>query len=124
MAFVQELNISYLKIFGCALYVSIASPQHTKMGPQRRMGIYVGYESPSTIKDLKLMTGDLFTTRFVHFYFDESMYSVLGRENKQLKKNIDRNALSLSHLDPHTNKCKLEVKKIIYLQNINGVFTH
>ena len=33
----QELNLSHLKIFGCALYVPIAPLQRTKMGPQRRM---------------------------------------------------------------------------------------
>ena len=82
MAFVQELNISYLKIFGCALYVSIASPQHTKMGTQRRMGIYVGYESPFIIKHLEPMTGHIFTTRFVDCQFDESVYPTLGGEHK------------------------------------------
>ena len=42
----REPNISHLKIFGCAVYVPIAPPQRTKMGPQRRMGIYVGFECP------------------------------------------------------------------------------
>ena len=45
----HEPNISHLKIFGCAIYVPIAPPQRTKMSPQRRMGIYVGFESPSII---------------------------------------------------------------------------
>ncbi|WRX33960.1 Reverse transcriptase [Theobroma cacao] len=31
-----EPNISHLRIFGCAVYVPIAPPQRTKMGPQRR----------------------------------------------------------------------------------------
>ncbi|KAL0396683.1 UNVERIFIED_CONTAM: hypothetical protein Scaly_0116700 [Sesamum calycinum] len=31
------------------------------MGPQRRLGIYVGFESPSIIKYLEPMTGDQFT---------------------------------------------------------------
>jgi len=43
----QEPNISHLRIFGCAVYVPISPPQRTKMVPQRRLGIYVGYESPS-----------------------------------------------------------------------------
>ncbi|KAL0390943.1 UNVERIFIED_CONTAM: hypothetical protein Scaly_0451400 [Sesamum calycinum] len=33
------------------------------MGPQRRLGIYVGFESPSIIKYLEPMTGDQFTAR-------------------------------------------------------------
>nr|GEV66582.1 uncharacterized protein [Tanacetum cinerariifolium] len=31
----KELNISHLRIFGCAVYVPIPPPQRTKMGPQR-----------------------------------------------------------------------------------------
>ncbi|XP_019264929.1 PREDICTED: uncharacterized protein LOC109242531 [Nicotiana attenuata] len=64
------------------------------------------------------MTGDLFTARFADCHFDESVYPILGGENKQLQKEIDWNALSLSHLDPRTNQCEHEVQKIIYLQNI------
>ncbi|XP_019240264.1 PREDICTED: uncharacterized protein LOC109220263 [Nicotiana attenuata] len=90
------------------------------MGPQRRLRIYVGYESPSIIKYLEPMTGDLFMARFSYCHFDESVYPTLGGENKQLKKDIDWNALSLSHLDPRTNQCQQEVQKIIHLQNITN----
>ena len=34
LAFGQEPNISHLRTFGCAIYVPIATPQCTKMGPQ------------------------------------------------------------------------------------------
>ena len=81
LAFGQEPNISHLRIFGCAVYVPIAPPQRTKMGPQRRLGIYVGYESPSIIKYLEPMTGDLFTARFADCHFDESTFLTLGGEN-------------------------------------------
>ena len=30
----QQPNIFHIRIFGCAVYVPIASPQRTKMGPQ------------------------------------------------------------------------------------------
>ena len=49
----QEPDISLLRIFGYAVYVPIAPPQRIKMGPQRRVGIYVGYESPSIIKTIR-----------------------------------------------------------------------
>jgi hypothetical protein len=52
----KEPNISHLRTFGCPVYVPIAPPKRTKMGPQRRLGIYVGYESPSIIKYLKPST--------------------------------------------------------------------
>ena len=47
LAFDQEPNIFHLKIFSC-----VTPPQRTKMGPQRRLGIYVRYESPSIISYL------------------------------------------------------------------------
>ncbi|GJT93225.1 disease resistance CC-NBS-LRR class family protein [Tanacetum coccineum] len=37
LVFGQEPNISHLRIFGCAVYVPIAPPQRTKMGPQKRL---------------------------------------------------------------------------------------
>ena len=40
----QEPNISHLRIFGCAVYVPIAPPYRIKMGSQRRLGIYIGFE--------------------------------------------------------------------------------
>ena len=86
-----------------------------KDGSQRRLGIYVGYESPSIIKYLKPMTGDLFKTRFVNCHFYEWVYPTLGGEHKQLEKEIYWNLSSLSHLDPRTNQCEKEVQRIIYL---------
>ena len=86
--FGKEPDISYLRIFGCAVYVPIATPKHTKMGPQRRLGIYIGYESPSIIKCLEPSTGDIFTARFVDYHFDESNFPTTGRENKQLNREI------------------------------------
>ena len=56
------------------------------MRPQRRLGIYVGYEAPSIIKYLEPMTENLFKTRFADCHFDESIYQTLGEEHKQLEK--------------------------------------
>ena len=64
LVFGQQPNISHLRIFGCAVYVPIPPPKRTMMGPQRRLGIYVGYDSPSIIKYLEPSTCDLFTARF------------------------------------------------------------
>ena len=117
----KEPNISHLKIFGCAVYVPIAPPQRTKMGPQRRLGIYVGFESLSIIKYLEPTIGDLFTTRFVDCHFDESTFPSLGGEKKNGDphvKEITWNATALSHLDPRTKMCEQEVQRIIHLQNV------
>ena len=59
----KQPNIYHLKIVGCAVYVPIAPTQSTKMGPQRILGIYVGFDSPSIIKYLESLTDDVFTTR-------------------------------------------------------------
>ncbi|KAL0290062.1 UNVERIFIED_CONTAM: hypothetical protein Scaly_2684100 [Sesamum calycinum] len=89
------------------------------MGPQRRLGIYVGFESPSIIKYLETMTGDQFTTRYLDCQFNETIFPVLGGEDKEIKrKDIAWNATSMSFLDPRTNDCELEVQRIIHLQNV------
>ena len=71
-------NISHLRIFGCAVYVPIAPTQRTKMGPQRRIGIYVGLDLSSIIKYLEPMTGDVFRARFADCHFNETVFPQLG----------------------------------------------
>ena len=65
----KQPNISHLRvfgcIFGCIVYLLIASTQHTKMGPQWRLEIYVGFDSPSIIRYLEPLTGDVFRGRKV-----------------------------------------------------------
>ncbi|XP_058768131.1 uncharacterized protein LOC131641850 [Vicia villosa] len=61
------------------------------MGPQRRMGIYVGYESPSTLKYLEPITGDLFTAHFADCHFDESNFPALGERIRSWKKRSLKN---------------------------------
>ncbi|KAL0556275.1 hypothetical protein IC582_004787 [Cucumis melo] len=114
----QEPNISHLRIFGCAIYVPISPPQHTKMGPQKKLGIYVGFESPSIIRYLEPLTGDVFTARFADCHFNETNFSTLGGGIKKLENEIAWNVSLLSHLDPRTKQCELQVQKIIHLQSV------
>ncbi|KAL1219805.1 Retrovirus-related Pol polyprotein from transposon TNT 1-94 [Cardamine amara subsp. amara] len=114
----HEPDISHLKTFGCAIYVPIAPPQRSKMGPQRRMGIYVGYDSPTIVKYLEPTTGDLFKAMYADCHFDESSYPTLGGDNNKLVKEIAWNQTSLSWQDPRTQECELEVQKIIHLQKL------
>ncbi|XP_076952863.1 uncharacterized protein LOC143626771 [Bidens hawaiensis] len=99
LVFGHEPNVSHLRIFGCAVYVPIAPPQRTKMGPQRRRSIYGS---------------------FVACHFDESTFPKLGGDEKQPKGDICLNELSLSHLDPRTKQCELEVQRIIHLQRLEN----
>jgi len=64
LVFGLEPNIFHLIIFDCVVYVSIAPPQRTKMGPQRRLRIYVGYETPSIIKYHEPQISDIFFCPF------------------------------------------------------------
>ena len=84
------------------------------MGPQRRLGIYVGYESPSIIRYLEPKTGDVFTARFADCHFNEAIFPVLGGEKKQLEKEITWSEPSLLHLDPHTKQCEKCKRLCIY----------
>ena len=88
------------------------------MGPQRRLGIYIGYESPSIIKYLEPQAGDIFTTRFADCHFDETVFPVLEGEKNKLEKEITWNTSSLSNLDTRRGECEQEVQKIIHLQNV------
>jgi hypothetical protein len=120
LAFGQPPNISHFRIFGCAVYVPIAPPQRTKMGPQRRLEIYVGFDSPSIIRYLEPLTGDIFKARFEDCHFDENLFPLLGKEKSlpEARQEITWNNSTLSHFDPRTNECELEVQRIIHLQSI------
>ena len=76
----KQPNISHLRIFGCAVYVPITPTQCTKIGHQRRLGIYVDFDSPSIIRYLEPLTGDVFTARFADCHFNENVFSLLGGE--------------------------------------------
>lgn len=80
---VTEPNISHIRIFECAAYVLIVPPKRTKMG---RLGIYVWHEFPSITKFFEPMIGDVFTRRFIDYHFDETIFSTLGGDTKQLEK--------------------------------------
>ena len=46
----------------CVVYVPIVPLQLTKMGPQCRLGIYSGFDSPPIIRYLEPLIGDVFMT--------------------------------------------------------------
>ena len=107
-------------MFGCTVQVPITPPQRTKMGPQRRLGIYISFDSPSIIKYLGALTRDVFRARFTDCHFDEVNFSSLGEDKlpKEEQREIIWNASSMSHLDPRTAQCDKEVQRITHLQKI------
>ena len=111
LVFGQQPNIFHFRIFGCALYVPISPPQRTKMGPHRRLGIYVGFDSPSIIRYLEPLTDDIFKARFDDCHFNETIFPPLGGEKllSEAQLEITWNVSTLSHLDPRTNQSELEV---------------
>ena len=48
----KEPNISHIRIFRCAIYVPISPPHRTSMSHQRKLGLYIGYESLPILKYL------------------------------------------------------------------------
>ena len=118
LAYGQKPNISHLRIFCCAVYVQISPLQRIKMGPQRRLGIYVGFEFPSIIRYREPLTGDVFIARFVDFHFNETTFPTLRGGTKKLENKITWNISLLSYLNPRTRQCELEVKKIVHLQSV------
>ena len=63
-------------------YEPIAPPNYIKLGLQHRLGIYVGYDSPSIIRHLELLTRDVFTIRFASCYFNESIWLLKMSQKK------------------------------------------
>ena len=120
LVFGQQPNIIHLRIFGCVVYVPIAPSQRTKIGPQRRLGIYVGFDSPSIIRYLEPLTDDLFKARFEDCHYNETVFPPLGGEKSlpEARREINWNVSTLSNFDPCTNQYELEVQRIIHLQGI------
>ena len=88
------------------------------MGPQRKLGIYISYESLSILKYLEPITGDQFTSWYTDYIFDEDHIPTLGGDkNQKLKecREISWNVKDFQHFDPRTSHTELEVKKIINL---------
>jgi len=80
----------------------------------------VGYKSPSIIKYLEPLTGDLFTARHADCIFDEDNFPALGGDNMYHNEcqEINWNASGIQSFDPRTIETEREVQKIINLQNI------
>ena len=74
----QQIYFIY-EFFYCAVYVPIAPLQRNKIGLQRRIEIYIGFDSPSIIRYLEPLTGDVFKARFEDCHFDENIFSSLVR---------------------------------------------
>ena len=52
----------------------------TKLGPQRRLDIYVGFQSSSIINYIEPLTSEVFTARFAYCHFNEDVFLPLGGE--------------------------------------------
>jgi hypothetical protein len=89
-----------------------------------------GIQSPSIIKYLEPLTGDLFTARFADSIFDEEHFPALGGDFKYQKEcqEIDWDAQGIPASNPRTTKTELQVQKIIHLQrlanNLPDAFTN
>ena len=87
------------------------------MDLQRRIRIYIGFDSPSIIRNFKPLTGNVFKARFEDCHFDENIYPSLGKANSmpEAREEITWNNPKLSHFDPRTNQYEIEIQKIIHL---------
>ena len=66
------------------------------------------------------MTRNVFTARFANCHFNESVFPLLRGEKSIPKeqREISWKVSTMTHLDPRTNQCELEVQRIIHFQNI------
>ncbi|WJZ90040.1 hypothetical protein VitviT2T_009216 [Vitis vinifera] len=76
--------------------------------------------SPNEYSCAACSQGDVFTARFADCHFNESVFPSLGREKSipEERREISWKTSTMTHLDPRTNQCELEVQRIIHLQNL------
>ena len=101
------------------------------MGPHRKLGVYVGYETSFIIKYLEPKIGDLFTARYADSIFDEDHFQALGGGLYLKSKKcweVEWNGVGIHSIDPRTRDAELEVQRIIHLQqlanNLPDAFTN
>jgi hypothetical protein len=125
----DQSSISHLQQFGCAGYTPILPPKRTSMYPHRKLVIYVGFQSPTILKFLEHLTGDLFMAWFADCIFNEDHFLALGGDNKFIDdgREIVWDDKTILSSDPHTKETELQVQKILELQriasNLTDVFT-
>jgi hypothetical protein len=57
------------------------------MGPQCRLGIYIGFDSPSIIRYLEPLASDIFKAHFEDCHFDEIYSQHYGKKSRCQKYN-------------------------------------
>jgi hypothetical protein len=74
-------------------------------------------QSPSILKYLKLLTGDLFTTQFADCIFNEDHFLTLGRDNKFIDddQKIVWDDKTILSSDSRTKKTELQVRNFLEL---------
>ena len=61
---------------------------------------------------------DVFTAHFIDCHFDENVFLPLGGDKPKEWLDITWYVPSLSHLDPCTRQCELEIQRIVHLQGL------
>jgi hypothetical protein len=80
------------------------------MGPHIKLGVYVGYHSPSIIKYLEPLTEDLFTVWYTDCIFNEDHFLTLGGDYKyHSDQEINWDDKSIISSDPRTKETELQV---------------
>ena len=110
----HPIDISHLRTFGCAVWVPLPPKLQSKIGPKRRLGIYIGCESPSIIRYLEPMSGTSFRGRFQDCVFDENFFPHLGTQlptdDERLLEWTSIQGQSIHSVD---ERCTIESERII-----------
>ena len=91
------------------------------MGPRRKLGIYVGFQSPSILRYVDPDSGDLFIAHMSTCEFDETKFPKLGADLHAINTkdfHFEQTTTSSLHKDPYNGQGEKEVRRILHLQNI------
>ncbi len=116
------LNIFYLLVFDCYVWVPIPKPQHCTIGAQEQEDIYVGFDSLYIIHYINLSTPIVLHASFNNCRFEEYIFLSL-----KWGVSISKTLMSLTfkafetftlNSNPKTSLAQIEVAKTLHLQKV------
>lgn len=109
----RPCNVSYIRIFGCMVWVPIAEPRMHTIGPHKQEGIYVGFDFASIIRYIDLQNVTLLNACFVNCKFIETIFPSLPHQPNQPPLNFVAPETLTMNLDPPTSLPNTEVTKLL-----------
>ena len=111
-------NISFLRVFGCQVWVPVPEPKRMTIGAHREEGIYVEFDSPSIIRYLVPATRILLKARFQNCRFIENIFPKVQIPDSNQPLDFTAPETLTMNPDFPTGLVDTEVNKIVHLKSL------